>query len=162
MELYTERGPGCWLWQGNIGSGGYGRVWYGRGRQFRAHRVAYELAYGPVPEGLVLDHLCRTRRCVRPDHLEAVSQRINNLRGVGLAAERARVTECVAGHALVGDNVYRPGRGTRDCRACRDRREQERRVRCLCTHSRRYHRGGVDCRAVVCGCPFFRSQETAK
>ena len=71
---------GCILWGGHLSKWGYGRVTY-KGRLVQAHRVAYELFKGPIPEGLQLDHLCRVRNCVNPDHLEPVTPSENTLRG---------------------------------------------------------------------------------
>src|SRR6266576_3456485 len=86
----------CWPWQANRGRG-YGNVWIA-GRMYRAHRVAYELLIGPIPEGLTLDHLCRNRGCVNPAHLEPVTSRENTLRGEGISANNARKTHCKHGH----------------------------------------------------------------
>jgi hypothetical protein len=74
---------GCWLWDGRrFSRNGYGRVWHD-GKERQAHRVTYELLVGPIPQGLILDHLpkCRVRCCVNPDHLEPVTHRTNTLRG---------------------------------------------------------------------------------
>lgn len=92
---------GCWLWRGHIDTlpgHGYGRYGNNRNRK-QAHRLVYELLKGPIPQGLELDHLCRMRNCVRPDHLEAVSHRINVLRGLGVASVNAKKTKCPEGHA---------------------------------------------------------------
>jgi hypothetical protein len=71
---------GCWLWGGGWDSGnGYGKVWWCRAAM--AHRVVYEVLVGPIPEGLVLDHGCRTRPCCNPDHLEPVTVAVNTNRG---------------------------------------------------------------------------------
>lgn len=70
----------CWLWTGFIMWKGYGSLKY-FGKPKRAHRLAYELVYGEVPKGLVLDHLCRNRSCVNPEHLEAVTNQVNIVRG---------------------------------------------------------------------------------
>lgn len=113
----VEKSEGCWVWQRVILPSGYGQVkWKGRSR--RAHRVAYELAVGPIPRGLQLDHLCRNRACVRPDHLEAVTARVNTLRGNTITAANARKTHCIHGHAFTPENTYRY-QGKRACKACR-------------------------------------------
>jgi hypothetical protein len=112
----VQKTEGCWLWTKNRCKQGYGQVFWA-GRQAKAHRVAYELTKGPVPAGLELDHLCRNRACVRPDHLDPVTHRVNVLRGEGVAARRARRTHCPQGHPYDEKNTYRFGR-QRMCRAC--------------------------------------------
>lgn len=109
---------GCWLWTGPQDPRGYGRFWFEQ-KPSRAHRRSYEWLVGPIPEGLVLDHLCRVRNCVRPDHLEPVTNRENILRGVSPTARNAVKTHCSQGHPYDSSNTYvRPG-GGRDCRACK-------------------------------------------
>ena len=71
-----------------------------------------------------LDHLCRNTRCVNPEHLEAVTQRENILRGIGFAARQARQENCIHGHAFTPENTY-VHKGHRYCRACRNRRRSE-------------------------------------
>lgn len=80
---------GCWEWQGNVDSHGYGQTLY-LGRRIGAHRFAYLLLVGEIPAGLVLDHRCRNRLCVNPDHLEPTTNRENVLRGEGITARKAR------------------------------------------------------------------------
>lgn len=121
---------GCWLWQG-ASSGGYGNLSSGsrrdgtRGRKM-VHRVSYEHHRGPIPEGLVLDHLCRTTLCVNPAHLEPVPQGVNVFRGEAPSADNRRKTHCAHGHEFNEANTYL-ARGRRYCRACRrnDNRRRE-------------------------------------
>ncbi|WP_432110795.1 HNH endonuclease signature motif containing protein [Streptomyces sp. YPW6] len=114
----TDTPAGCWQWTGYLMPNGYARISVAGERQY-AHRVAYEAMVEPIPEGLVIDHLCRNRGCVNPEHLDAVTQRTNVLRGESQAAARARQTACVRGHAFDRTNTYRAGNGTRKCRKCR-------------------------------------------
>jgi len=108
---------GCWTWLGARQSAGYGLVHF-NGVQTGAHRVAYEIARGKIPEGLVLDHLCRNPSCVNPDHLEPVTQRENLMRGDTIPAAHARKTHCPNGHPYSGDNLGVAKRGSRFCRIC--------------------------------------------
>jgi transcriptional regulator with XRE-family HTH domain len=71
---------GCWIWLGRINGFGYGEIKCGE-RRLKAHRVSYEHHVGPIPEGLDLDHLCRVRPCVNPEHLEPVTRSENVRRG---------------------------------------------------------------------------------
>ena len=110
---------GCLVWQGLLGlTGGYGRISV-NDRDRYVHRVAWELANGPVPEGFELDHLCRNRACLNLDHLEIVTRRENVRRGVGLAAINARKTHCKRGHEFTPENTYIDNRNIRYCRTCR-------------------------------------------
>lgn len=110
---------GCWLWNGQKTHNGYGTASLAGTTQM-AHRIAYQLLVGPIPEGLTLDHLCKTKLCVRPEHLEPVTLRENILRGDCPTAKNARKTECFRGHPLVGDNVMVDKRRGRTCRTCKN------------------------------------------
>lgn len=81
-KILPEPNSGCWFWMGGLSERHYGVIYPARGRNVRAHRVAYQMTLGPIPDGLVLDHLCRIHCCVNPDHLEAVTQAVNVRRGM--------------------------------------------------------------------------------
>jgi hypothetical protein len=119
-KFIPEPMSGCWLWIGATDENGYGRFgdWQdGRTRMFLPHRISYELHVGPIPDGLVLDHLCRTPSCVNPDHLDPVRQRVNVLRGnVGKKLER---THCSKGHEFTSENTAWVARGSGKSRRCR-------------------------------------------
>lgn len=119
----------CWRWTGKVDIYGYGylsRGWPLRGN-IGAHRAAWELLRGPIPEGLTIDHLCRVRLCVNPDHLEPVTNVENVMRGEGFAARAARQTHCKWGHPFDERNTYHYPKGGRGCRACN--RESQRRFK---------------------------------
>lgn len=116
-KISYEPMSGCWLWTAST-SRGYGNLQM-RGRSRRAHQVSYEHHVGPIPNGLVLDHLCRQRCCVNPEHLEPVTSRENVLRGDTLPARNIAAEICVNGHPFDAKNTYRNPRGKRECRQCR-------------------------------------------
>lgn len=117
----------CWLWaaalNGPVGKG-YGVIWgrnsKGAAVKFYAHRLAWELAHADeIPGGLLIDHLCRTRHCVNPAHLEVVTARVNLLRGDSPAAKHSVKTHCPNGHPYDERNTYHvPGRNIRQCITC--------------------------------------------
>ena len=108
----VRQGEGCWEWIGYLHPSGYGYVNID-GQPSTAHRRLYEHVNGPVDRGMHVDHLCRNRACVRPDHLEAVTPHENSLRG--MIATRS---SCAAGHPY-DENTYRHPNGDRRCRACK-------------------------------------------
>lgn len=125
---------GCIEWLGGIAGSGYGHFHTTqtpteKARDVYAHRWSYEHHFGAIPNGLHLDHLCRNRKCVNPDHLEPVTHRENTLRGVGFAAANAVKTHCAHHHEYTPDNTYIDGKGYRHCRTCRRRVDRERRPR---------------------------------
>lgn len=82
LQYIEDTRTGCWNWQRHIGKHGYGTIYY-KGHSGRlAHRIYFELKHGPIPVGKFLDHLCRNRACVNPDHLEVVTQTTNVRRGL--------------------------------------------------------------------------------
>jgi hypothetical protein len=131
----VERSEGCWSWSGShFKTTSYAlfnlKMPDGVWRPTVAHRAAYTIVVGPIPEGLVIDHLCRNRACVNPAHMEAVTRGENVLRGEGPSALEARQTECKRGHPFSEENTYRkPGTNKRECRVCQRAREATRRPR---------------------------------
>ena len=114
----VDRSGDCWEWTAGKNVGGYGRFTLtGSDTNVAAHRYAYEDELGPIPEGMDLDHLCRNRACVRPSHLEPVTNKVNVLRGVAPTADNARKTHCPEGHEYSPENT-RIYRGYRYCRTC--------------------------------------------
>lgn len=111
---------GCWLWMGTGTPTGYGQIGAGsRGAgMIYAHRAAYELYVGPIPDGMEIDHLCRVRRCVNPSHIEPVLHRDNLLRGDTVAARHAASVRCPLGHPYSENNTLRSREGSRRCREC--------------------------------------------
>ncbi len=115
-----EPNTGCWLWLGALTAGGYGCFYVDKHYRSTAHRVSYELFVGPIPAGLQIDHLCRVRGCVNPDHLEPVTCRENLMRGpTTLNALNVAKTHCPKGHPLSGGNLKTNRHGHRDCGECR-------------------------------------------
>ena len=119
---------GCWEWHAALDGDGYGMIRV-QGRTRRVHVVVYEILVGPVPDGLVLDHLCRNPCCCNPDDLEPVTHRRNILRGDGLAASEVLRTHCPKGHPYDKTNTYvLPSRpNARYCRECNRQSKRERR-----------------------------------
>lgn len=116
---HVEFRDGCWIWTGKISTKGYGQ--YGK-RSLLAHRASYETFVGPIPSGLTIDHLCATKACVNPAHLEPVTLRENCRRrdiyyGIGSAK-----THCPQGHEYTAENTYVNKTNQRHCRKCANAR----------------------------------------
>ena len=119
----VQRTDGCWFWMGGKNRG-YGKF-HVSGRSLKAHRYAYELLVASIPnttedeKRITLDHLCRTKECVNPAHLEPVTIKENVLRGESFSAINARKTHCPQGHEYTPENTNsRPSKPGRYCRAC--------------------------------------------
>lgn len=109
---------GCWEWTGAKCSGGYGCLTFEM-KMIRAHRASYEEFRGEIPKGMVIDHLCRNRGCINPNHLEVVDNRTNCLRGIGPTAKNFKKTHCPKGHAYKLENIYFVKRGNHFNRLCK-------------------------------------------
>lgn len=123
---------GCWIWLGTIRKDNYGVFCYWQdGAEHRglAHRLGWELMRGRVQDGFELDHLCRNRWCVNPDHLEPVVHSVNVSRGISIPARNSLKTHCWRGHELIGDNIllWRTSRVCRKCAQIRMKEFKERR-----------------------------------
>lgn len=107
-KFIPEPNTGCWIWMGSTVKSWkalYGTFWL-NGNHLTAHRAAFIIYKGGIADDLEPDHLCRFTLCVNPQHLEAVSHRINTLRGNGATAVHARKTHCKNGHPFTSDNLY--------------------------------------------------------
>lgn len=116
-KVSVPKSGGCWLWTGHVNNRGYGRIGVGFDVKY-AHRVSYELSKGRIPDGLQLDHLCRVRRCINPQHLEPVTNRENGYRGESVCSKNKRKTHCPQGHPYDLSNTYVRPSGHRECRMC--------------------------------------------
>jgi hypothetical protein len=116
--------PGCWEWRGPKASTGYGQIG-SRNRKRYAHRLAWEMLVGPIPDGTEIDHLCRNQMCVNPMHLEPVPHRENVRRGMSPSGMNARKATCLRGHPYDEANTYyRPDGKGRFCRVCAKQQRQ--------------------------------------
>lgn len=124
--------PTCWHWLGAVSKNGYSKSFMDY-KTTTGHRVFYTYYKGVVPEGLQIDHLCRNKLCVNPEHLEAVTSRENIIRGTGFAAKNSKKKKCLRRHLLSGDNLYITPDGRRQCKKCRYKSAKlshQRRVSC--------------------------------
>lgn len=135
VRIVSQQTTGCWLWVGRLYPNGYAQTWSGSrsdGSRKNAygHRLVYQLLRGEIPAGLDLDHLCRVRSCVNPDHLDPVTRSENIRRGEGprkLGLLNGSKTRCARGHEFTLENTHMRPTGGRSCRACA--REDARRKR---------------------------------
>lgn len=107
---------GCWLYQMYLTPRGYGRINVDKKCHF-AHRYFYQTLVGEIPKGLVIDHICRVRRCVNPQHLRVVTLFDNIMCGVGFGAKNARKKRCLRGHKF-RDVTWAAKKKKRYCIAC--------------------------------------------
>lgn len=119
-RLVDFRPGDCWYWRGSRGEQGHGRVKI-LGRAYPAHVVSFVLSGGIIPDGMELDHLCRTPECVNPTHVEPVTHRENVARGLAPIARQMAMETCLNGHSF--SNMTR--RGRRNCRACARKYQRE-------------------------------------
>jgi hypothetical protein len=120
-RVVVDEATGCHNWIGPT-TIGYGKLWNPAAGQNRlTHRIAYELAVGPIPDGFQIDHLCKNTRCCNPGHLEAVTPAENQRRSDSASAIVGRRTHCSQGHEYSPENTYSRKDGGRNCRACRRR-----------------------------------------
>lgn len=114
----VEKSGSCWRWTGALDAYGYGVFWKDK-KLLRAHRWSFAQKHGPIPDGKVLDHLCRHRWCVNPDHVEPTGNIENFRRGWGYRLLNGMTNECIHGHEYTPENTYvRPSTGHWQCRTC--------------------------------------------
>ena len=116
VKSFTVEEDGCWLWHGWMRPDGWGQLTGPNGKTVGAHRAAWMIAVGPIPEGLAIDHLCNVRACVNPDHMELVTKGENTRRARGWAWQE-RKTHCPQGHEYTPENTMIDD-GRRKCRTC--------------------------------------------
>lgn len=133
LSRVKETASGCWEWQGYTRQDGYARVTIRptptTQETHLAHRLAYETWVGPIPEGLVIDHVCRNRACINPSHLEVVTQATNNQRGMAPSFQAQREQRCKRGHPYTPEHSYFGSDGRRrSCRTCETANQRRRRA----------------------------------
>jgi len=130
-DKFDYQRDGCWEWKAHRNGRGYGTFWTGSSKML-AHRVSWEWSVGKrIPEGLVIDHLCRNKACVNPNHLEPVTDYENRVVRGNLRNGREEMTHCLRGHPFDEGNTYRyerDGKPRRGCRACQEERTARHRL----------------------------------
>jgi hypothetical protein len=124
-DVRPDLGP-CHIWTAGVMKQGYGVFHPGGKATVLAHRWIYETTCGPIPEGLVIDHLCRVRRCVNPSHMEPVTNEENLRRGLGYGLQNGMRTACIHGHDYTPENTYTDRKGGIRCRTCARTRDSGR------------------------------------
>lgn len=122
----VDKTDDCWMWTGYKTPEGYG-CYTDKGEPWKAHRLAYTLAVGKIPDGLTIDHDCRNRSCVRPDHLQPMPLVENVMRGFGPCVANLNKTHCKYGHEFTVTNIDPKGRSYRVCKTCEKIRTERRR-----------------------------------
>jgi hypothetical protein len=126
LEIFENTEPcpttGCWIWRMGVGGNGYGYA-YTNGKMVLAHRLSFLLHKGEIPDGLVIDHICGLPCCVNPDHLRAVTQRVNSISGNAPNMVTYRMGRCLK----CGSELTRSGPNThlRRCGPCNLKRSRE-------------------------------------
>ncbi len=122
---------GCWVWIAFCNNKGYGQFNFNK-KNARAHRFIYEYFYDRICSDLTIDHLCKVKNCVNPNHLEEVTNRENNLRSNSIGGINSRKTHCNKGHPLSGENLRIENYGGRRCKTCElDRKRRSRMLKKL-------------------------------
>lgn len=113
----------CWIWMASLDHRGYGRFKFNK-KAVRAHRFSFELFNGPIQECLTIDHVCRNKKCVNPDHLRTMTRAENASIG---NKNREKPSQCQRGHEFSGKNLYIDRNGHRKCKTCQNQSQNTRR-----------------------------------
>lgn len=125
-KIEINKHNNCWIWRGSVKSNGYGRFMI-NGKYQNAHKVSYIIFNGKIINGLIIDHKCRNRLCVNPDHLRQVTYKINAIENnSSKAAINSKKEKCNRGHLLIGTNLRIRKNGGRICILCVEIRNKQR------------------------------------